>query len=120
MMINLYWWTGSGTSYDAKLPYDHKMVLSFPRVRSEKVSIMGNVIRQAANKDASLGVAVYSRLVPMAQAEIVRAMDFVTTWAYMTWKDSVYIVDFSAKVDDRIQAGKIQVDIDFKFISKVL
>lgn len=114
----MYYWDGSGNTYRAVLPYDANMVFQFQRQAAEKASIMGNIIRQAANVSKTAGTATYSRLVPQADAEVIRAMQFATTWCYLSFKGNLYKVEFDATVHDKIIGGKIKVNIVFKIISQ--
>jgi len=119
MMLELFGKAGS-TVYHATIPFDGQFAFNFVRPSAERVSIVGNVIRQSATKDVSTGTASYSFWIPTSEADTLYDMDFALDDAYLSFNGQVFLVEFDAFVRDMTKNGKRLVDITFKVVSQII
>jgi len=118
--IAFYGTSPAGTDYYVQLPWHSGISFIFPRQSLERVSVAGNIIRQAAPKSVTTGTSRYSGLVEASIAETIYQMDFALTNAYLAFCNKVFNVQFDARIGDQIIAGKRAVDIEFKVIAQVV
>lgn len=117
-MITLYSKPAT-TAYCVVLPWCDAWGIKTLRPTSERVSLAGSVIRQAATVAVSTGTAQYSEMVPSIKAAVVRLINAGGATCYLTDSQGVYEVEIDANISPTIEAGRQLVTAAFKVVRRI-
>ena len=109
----------SGAPVQACLPWVRSMVANPERPTSERMNLVGGMIRQSAAKDVSSAVMTYSGLVDADEADALDTIDKGTSTGFLGNGRNVWAVEIDAKVWPSSSAGLKQVEATFKIIREV-
>lgn len=117
-MITLFF---KGTrSFSARLPWVRDWSVVVPLVKSSRVALAGNTIRQTVVKDPSGGIAKYSGDAWTEDVDEIMDMQEETTTCYLADGSHLYEMVFDAREFESEAPGKKNVQIDFEVVRRIL
>ena len=117
-MITLFYY--GSRAFSARLPWVRDWSVVIPLVKSSRVALAGNTIRQTVIKDPSGGVAKYSGDAWIEDVDEIIAMQEETTTCTLSDGVHVYEMVFDAREFESQAPGKKSIQIDFEVVRRVL